>query len=60
MDLVSEPDRDFRGFPVTDVSEIEQRLGWQEGIGIFTVVSQTTRENSVVWFFMYSPSQIGL
>lgn len=40
MDLVSNLDTDFRGFPITDVSEIEQRLGWEEnkGVRIFTVV----------------------
>lgn len=40
MDLVSNLDTDFRGFPITDMSEIEQGLGWEEnqGIRIFTVV----------------------
>lgn len=40
MDLVSNLDTDFRGFPITDVSEIEQRLEWEEskGVRIFTVV----------------------
>lgn len=62
MDLISDLDMDFRGFPFTDVSEIEQGLGWEENKGIrtFTVVSQTAKANSVVCFFMSSPSQIGL
>lgn len=62
MDPVSDLDTDYRGFPVTDVSEIEHRQGWEEnkGIRIFIVVLQTTRENSVVYFFMSSPSKIVL
>ena len=62
VDLVPNLDRDFRAFQVADVSEREQELWWEESKGIrsFTVAPQITRENSVVWVFMSSPTQIGL